>query len=129
MINWIKIEDEIPEEGRRLLYFFECTGVSVGFYYGRDEEYPCSNDHVFGSNTGFLTGDVTHWCYIGYPDAEEAVEWRIDADREFFEETKKEIFKIKEPIKEEMPQEQIDSVRESSFPNNDYYCEASDWKA
>ena len=72
---------------------------------------------------------MTHWCYIGYPDAEEAVEWRIDADREFFEETKKEIFKIKEPIKEEMTQEQIDSVRESSFPNKDYYCEDSDWKA
>ena len=36
-LNWIKIEDEIPEEGRRLLYFFECTGVSLGFYFGRDK--------------------------------------------------------------------------------------------
>ena len=39
MINWIKIEDEIPEEGKRLLYFFEGTGVWTGFYYGRDEEF------------------------------------------------------------------------------------------
>ena len=23
MINWIKIEDEIPEEGKRLLYFLK----------------------------------------------------------------------------------------------------------
>ena len=113
-LNWIKIEDDertFPEQGRRLLYFFEGTGISLGFYYGRDEDYPDPNNHVFGSNAGFLTGDVTHYCYISYPDAEEAVEWRIEADKEFFEETKKEIFKMKEP----MTQEQIDSVRESSF--------------
>ena len=103
MINWIKIEDDeqsFPEQGRRLLYFFEGTGVWVGFYYGRDEEYPCSNDHVFGSNAGFLTGDVTHYCYIDYPEGEDA-EWRVEADKEFFEETKKEINKIKEPITED----------------------------
>tara|TARA_B100001093_G_scaffold69260_2_gene59670 strand:- start:9096 stop:9467 length:372 start_codon:yes stop_codon:yes gene_type:complete len=97
MINWIKISDEIPEGGKRLLYFFEGTGVWTGFYYGRDEDYPDSNDHVFGSNAGFLTGDVTHWCYIDYPEGEDA-EWRVDADREFFEETKLQINKIKEPI-------------------------------
>jgi len=96
-MNWIKIEDEVPQQAKRLLYFFEGTGVFVGFYYGRDEEYPYSNNDVFGSNVGFLTGDVTHWCYIDYPEGEDA-EWRVEADREFFEETKKEILKLKEPI-------------------------------
>ena len=115
MINWIKIEDEIPEEGRRLLYFFECTGVSLGFYFGRNEEYPCSNDHVFGSNAGFLTGDVTHWCYIGYPDAEEAVEWRIDADREFFEETKKQIKQASRDIAGEMCDDLLKMIKDRRY--------------
>ena len=98
MINWIKIEDEIPEEGRRLLYFFEGTGVWVGFYYGIDEEYCSETGHIFGSNVGFLTGDVTHYCYIDYPEGEGA-EWRVGMDKEFFEETKLQINKMKEPIK------------------------------
>jgi hypothetical protein len=39
------------------------TGIGVGYYYGRELEYPSENDHVFGGNAGFLTGDVTHWMY------------------------------------------------------------------
>ena len=97
MINWIKISDKIPEEGKRLLYFFEGTGVWTGFYYGRDEDYPCSNNHVFGSNVGYLTGDVSHYCYIDYPEGEGA-EWRVKMDKEFFEETKFQINKLKKPI-------------------------------
>ena len=97
MVNWINIENEIPEQGKRLLYFFEGVGVWTGFYYGRDKGYPDSNNHTFGSNAGFLTGDVTHWCYINYPEGEGA-EWRVDMDKEFFEETKLEINKTKEPI-------------------------------
>ena len=91
MINWIKVEDQVPEEGKRLLYFFEGTGAWVGFYYGRDEEYPNSNNHVFGCEAGFLTGDVTDWCYINYP---EGGEWRVEADKEWFEEYKKEMLEI-----------------------------------
>ena len=68
-MNWIKIEDDIPEEERLLVYFFECTGTSLGFYFGRDELYPSDNNHVFGGNFGWLTGDVTHWAYIpDYPE-------------------------------------------------------------
>ena len=86
MINWIKIEDSIPEEGKSLLYFFEGVGVWTGFYYGRNECYPDSNNHVFGCESGFLTGDVTHWCYIDYP---QEGAWRVEEDKEFFEESKR----------------------------------------
>ena len=96
MIDWIKIEDEVPEKGRRLLYFFEGTGAWLGFYYGLDEEYCSKTGHVFGSQHGFLTGDVTHWCYIpAYPEGEE---WRDEADREFAKEMEEEINSFKEPI-------------------------------
>ena len=93
MINWIKVEDEIPEEGKRLLYFFEGTGVWVGFYFGRDEEYPDPNNHLFGSDAGYLTGDVTHWCYIDYPKGEGA-EWRVEKDKEFSKEIKEHITQV-----------------------------------
>jgi len=92
--KWIDIEDELPRKGRRLLYFFEGTGVWAGFYYGRDEEYPSENNHVFGCEYGFLTGDVTHWAYI--PEYPEGSEWRIEADREFAKEVEKEIDQIKD---------------------------------
>lgn len=96
MMNWIKIEDEIPEKGRRLLYFFEGTGVWLGFYYGIDEEYCSETGHVFGCQHGFLTGDVSHWCYIpAYPKGED---WRDEADREFAKEVEEEINSFKEPI-------------------------------
>ena len=97
MINWIKIENKIPEEGKRLLYFFEGTGVWTGFYYGIDEEYCSETGHIFGCQAGFLTGDVTHWCYIDYPEGEDS-EWRVEADLEFQKETKEEILQFKEPI-------------------------------
>ena len=64
MINWIKITDETPEEGKRLLYFFEGIGVWTGFYYGRDESYPDSNNHTFGFKT------FTAFIKIGNPSLE-----------------------------------------------------------
>ena len=95
-MKWTELSEKIPEEGKRLFYFFEGTGSWSGFYFGRDEEYPCSNNHVFGSQAGFLTGDVTHWCYV--PDYPEDAEWCVDADFDFFNEMKREIFLIKEAI-------------------------------
>ena len=83
-MEWISIEDEAPEEERNLLYFFECTGVSAGRYYGIEPEYCPETGHVFGSHDGWLTGDVTHWQY--FPDAPEGYEHRhvdpIDASSE-----------------------------------------------
>ena len=96
--KWINIEDQVPENnGRMLLYFFEgCGGAFLGFYLGRDEKYPCENDHVFGCSTGFLTGDATHWMPLpDYPiDHEEIV--RNDAANagelmEYIDEMKKPI--------------------------------------
>ena len=92
MVNWIRIKDKIPEEGKRLLYFFEGTGVWLGFYYGRDESFPFEDNHVFGSEFGFLTGDVTHWSYI--PTYPKDSEWRTEADKEFFKENKKEMLEV-----------------------------------
>ena len=78
--KWVSIEDEAPEKGRRLLYYFDMCGVFLGFYLGRDSNYPNSNDHVFASNVGYLTGDVTHWRYMGeYPEDNEEL-MRADAD-------------------------------------------------
>ena len=68
-MKWIKIEDKVPPEGVNLLYFFDCTGVSLGQYYGIDEEYCYETGHVFASADGWLTGDVTHWMPL--PDAPE----------------------------------------------------------
>ena len=99
MINWIKIEEDersFPEEGRSLLYFHEGTGVWVGFYYGRDEEYPCSNNHVFGGNVGFLTGDVTHWAYI--PDYPEGQENHAKMNAEYARVLKGDVDELKKPI-------------------------------
>ena len=79
--KWINIEDEIPEEERLLLYFFECTGTSLGFYLGRDERYPSDNNHVFGGNFGWLTGDVTHWAYI--PTYPEGYEYHAEKNAEY----------------------------------------------
>ena len=62
---WIDVLVEHPEEDRLLLYFFsDCGGAFLGHYHGRDNEYPCENNHIFASESGFLTGDVTHWMYV-----------------------------------------------------------------
>jgi len=96
MINWIKIEDEIPEEERLLLYFFDMTGTSLGFYFGRDDQYPSDNDHVFGGNFGWLTGDVTHWAYI--PDYPEGCEDHAEMNAEYARVLKGDVEESKKPI-------------------------------
>jgi hypothetical protein len=61
--NWINLEDESPKEKELLLYYCGATGIGVGYYYGRESEYPPGNNHVFGGDAGWRTGDVTHWMY------------------------------------------------------------------
>tara|TARA_R110002110_G_scaffold51016_3_gene150309 strand:- start:485 stop:868 length:384 start_codon:yes stop_codon:yes gene_type:complete len=67
--GWINIDDQTPEQEKPLLYFFDCTGVSAGYYYGIEEDYCPVNGHQFGGPGGWLTGDVTHWQY--YPGSPE----------------------------------------------------------
>ena len=68
-MKWIKIEDEVPPKGVNLLYFFDCTGISLGQYYGIEADYCPETGHVFASHEGWLTGDVTHWMPL--PDVPE----------------------------------------------------------
>ena len=96
MMNWTKIEDEIPEEERLLLYFFDMTGTSLGFYFGRDESYPSDNDHVFGGNFGWLTGDVTHWAYI--PKYPKGCEDHAEMNAEYARALRKDVEEVKKPI-------------------------------
>jgi len=128
-MKWIDIEDEAPEKGKRLLYFHDMTGVSLGFYFGIDDEYCAETGHVFGGQFGFLTGDATHWTYI--PDYPEGFEDIDIADKEWASEVEKEINEVKKPIggemsneqalsestggRSEMTQEQLDAIRESNF--------------
>ena len=94
--KWVSIEDEVPEKGRRLLYYFDMCGVFLGFYLGRDSNYPCSNDHVFASNVGYLTGDVTHWRYMGeYPEDNDEL---MRADADYCESLQREVEEFTEEI-------------------------------
>ena len=95
-MRWIKIENEAPEKGKRLLYFHDMTGVGLGFYFGIDDEYCAETGHVFGGQLGFLTGDASHWCYI--PDYPEGFEDFDIADAEWASEVEKEINEVKKPI-------------------------------
>ena len=95
-MKWIKIEDQIPDQERLLVYFFEMTGASLGFYFGRDDQYPSDNDHVFGGNFGWLTGDVTHWAYI--PDYPEGQEYHAKKNAEYARVLKGEVNEVKKPI-------------------------------
>jgi hypothetical protein len=63
-LQWTDVMEEQPPKDTLILYFFECTGVSAGYYDGRCDEYPGENNHVFGGGGGFLTGDVTHWMHM-----------------------------------------------------------------
>jgi hypothetical protein len=95
-MKWINIEDGIPEEERLVLYFHDMTGASLGFYFGRDESYPSDNNHVFGGNFGWLTGEVTHWTYI--PDYPEGCEDHAEANAEYARVLKGDVSDMKEPI-------------------------------
>lgn len=50
--EWIKYAEQKPEEDSEVFYFFEHCGIFRGKYFGRS---------TFGGESGFLTGDVTHW--------------------------------------------------------------------
>ena len=64
MIEWISVEDRLPEHKQDVWYYFKITGVTAGKY---DAEENC-----FYSGKGWLCGDVTHWqpCKVPEPPSE-----------------------------------------------------------
>ena len=51
-MEWIKIEDQLPKEGQRVIYYFKETGVARGKY---------TQVEVFYGDDGWLSDDVTDW--------------------------------------------------------------------
>lgn len=51
-MDWIKSFDRLPEDGQKVIYFFEHVGVHRGVYH---------DWHHFSSVKGSLQHDVTHW--------------------------------------------------------------------
>lgn len=60
-MNWIKVEDELPEIGQRVIYYFEHVGVHVGKFMKVDNNEDMPYGNIFYGKSGFLTDDVTHW--------------------------------------------------------------------
>jgi len=67
-MEWISVEERLPEEGQNVLFYFEVTGVEVGHYtLINDVHYGKGNQ--FYNKGGFLTDDVTHWMPLPAPPA------------------------------------------------------------
>ena len=71
-MEWISVEDRLPEEGQRVIYYFKHTGISIGRYTRAQWNDPetgevVSEGDMFHGPDGFLTDDVTHWMPL--PDA------------------------------------------------------------
>jgi len=69
MTDWKSVNDEMPEVGQRVEFFFapkpdfiiEDTGIFQGYYVDEDGK-EWRDMHIFtGDSGGWLTGDVTHW--------------------------------------------------------------------
>ena len=65
MTPWIKVEDELPEEGQKVFYYCKKVGVHTG-YYSHSSGYDC-----FGGSHGWLCDDVTHWMPLPNPPGDE----------------------------------------------------------
>ena len=56
-MDWIKIEDQLPEDGAQVIIYFEVA---------KYKNLKGTEDEIFGHNmfynkSGWLTDDVTHW--------------------------------------------------------------------
>ena len=60
-MNWTSVNDQMPNTGDRVWYFFSPVGVWQGVFDGyHDDDLDL---HIFtcSETMGWLTGDVTHW--------------------------------------------------------------------
>ena len=95
-MKWINIEDEIPEQESLLVYLFDRAGTSLGFYFGISKDFPSTNNHVFGGNFGFITGQVTHWAYI--PEYPQGYEDDAEKNAEYARVLRREVNETIKPI-------------------------------
>lgn len=68
-MEWIDIKKQAPDEGQKVWAYFECTGIDIMEYHdleGTEDEI--FGKHLFTSNSGFLTDDVTHWAIYNEGD-------------------------------------------------------------
>ncbi len=75
-MGWIKIKDKLPNEGQKVWYYFEYTGVDLGWYtQTKFPEEVVRKKHIYGNqfynDGGFLTDDVSHWMPLEIPDPPE----------------------------------------------------------
>ena len=69
-IKWISVEDKMPDVGQKVWYYFDPGGRHRGSFdgwYVDENGKQWKGMHIFSTNYGWLTGDVTHWL----PDQED----------------------------------------------------------
>ena len=61
-MEWIKIEDQAPKDGQRVIVYFNMTGIDIMRYHDLEgTEDRKMGKNLFTGDRGFLTDDVTHW--------------------------------------------------------------------
>ena len=66
-MKWIRVEDRLPEEGRKVIYYFGCVGIHIGKFMKDKDNIGLPYGNIFYGKSGFLTDDVTHWMYLPEP--------------------------------------------------------------
>lgn len=67
-MNWIKIEDGLPEDNGRIQKILVCTNLKVSSFQNCDIEIAYFTDHFH--QDGLITdiSRITHWSYIEKPE-------------------------------------------------------------
>ena len=81
-MKWIHVNERLPLVGEKCWYFFDIVGTHRGTYGGLYEDEDgreWEGMSIFYNDTGWLTGDVTHW----HPDQDERPErWGFESPRD-----------------------------------------------
>ena len=77
---WNKVTERAPQKDMLLLLDFDGV-LDFGYYFGVSEDYPEENNHTFGNEDGFFTGEVEYWMYIPLlPDEEDDAPENIEVE-------------------------------------------------